>query len=364
MQKINKKNVSEIDLLNIIKIFWEGRFVFISIALIVTLTSAIYGYNQPTLYNFTTKIKKSQEAVFNNYKITNDILLSNNLPLYIDSDTIFEKFTYRANNYTEILSILKDNPTIKLKLSNLDDVSKQRELLNYARAFQLKTLPELEIANASLQWNDTNEGLLIFEQVIKKILDNVKIDVISEIEQSAKVISLIKDTKLRNLKSAGKNILELEKIRLEREILILEEQYSIAKELGIESSFDVEKNIYVYSSGYARGTKAIRIEIDQLKKRSDMETIKRSFEYINISQGIFKIKNDTSTNSLNQSLKFIVGDKSIDWVNFDSLDVRIEKLSTTPKKFLIVGLILGLVLAALYIIISDLIRDLKIKMNK
>ena len=361
---INIKNKSEIDLLNLIKIFWHGKLTLISITLILTLIAAIYGYKQPTLYSFSTKINKSQTAIFNNYKITNDILSLNSFPLSINPKTIFEKFIYRANNYKEIISVLKNNPFVKLKLVNLDDASKQKMLLSYARAFKISVINS-KTTIASFEWHDINEGLLLFEQVMQKSLENIKIDITKEIEQASIIIDLIKDNRIKNLNKSIDNILELEKIKIAREILILEELYSMAKELGIEKNIFSENNgsSFTVIKDYHRGYRAIRKEIDILKERTDSNKIRSSFEYVNLSENIYRIKNDTSSTSLSESIKALEEDKVNDWVNYNPLSISIERLSTEPKRFLIFGLILGLVLGALYIIIRDIILNLKIIMK-
>ena len=118
-------------------------------------------------------------------------------------------------------------------------------------------------------------------------------------------------------KEISENTKDLEKIRAEREILILEEQYSIAKDLGLEgSSFDISKGEkYIITEGssyvtktstssikdYERGYKAIAKEIEFLKKRSDKDMIKRSVDYITISREI----SNTSIDRFSYPLKSI-----------------------------------------------------------
>ena len=350
------------DLLYLITIFWKEKLMLITLAIILMSVGGIYAYKQPSLYSFSTTIQKSQTSVFNKYKVTNEILGKNNFYFSIDNESIYRKFVYMANNYREIISLLKNDRLINTQIDDLDDQSKQRMLFDSARSFQIIEHAKFENATVSFRWHDANEGLLLFEELMKKTMESVKTNVIAEVKQSSKMINSKRENKLKNLKDTRVNILELEKIRAEREILILEEQYSIAKDLGLEANhYDPGTQTGFYNAkDYERGYRAIRKEIEFLKKRSDEDTIKRSVDYINISREIYYLKNDTAQNSLDASINILEADKSDDWVDFSILDVKVDKLSAEPYKYIFFGLILGLVLGVLFVIIRDLISRLKL----
>ena len=197
---------------------------------------------------------------------------------------------------------------------------------------------------------------------MKKTMESVKINVIAEVKQSSKMINSKRENNLKNLKDTRVNILELEKIRAEREILILEEQFHIAKDLGLEANYydPGMQSGFNIAKDYQRGYVAIRKEIEFLKKRSDEDTIKRSVDYINISREIYYLKNNTAQNSLDASINILEADKSDDWVDFSILDVKVTKLSAEPYKYMFFGLILGLVLGVLFVIIRDLISRIRL----
>ena len=360
MSKIYTKDNPLKDLQYLIRIFWKEKLMLITLAIILMSVGGIHAYKQPSLYSFSTTIQKSQTSVFNKYKVTNEILGRNNFLFTIDNMSIYKKFVYRSSNYREIISLLKNDRLINLQIDDLDDQSKQRMLFDYARSFQITDHSKFNNATVSFMWHDANEGLLLFEELMKKTMESVKINVIAEVKQSSKMINSKRENKLKNLKDTRVNILELEKKRAEREILILEEQYFIAKALGLEeNSSDTQTSSYSIKN-YERGYKAIAKEIEFLKKRSDEDTIKRSVDYINISREIYYLKNDTARNSLNESINILETDKSDDWVDFSILDVNIVKISPEPYKYVFFGLILGLVLGALFVIIRDLISRLRL----
>ena len=360
MSKIYTKDNPLKDLQYLIRIFWKEKLMLITLAIILMSVGGIHAYKQPSLYSFSTKIKKTQESVFNKYKVINEILRRNNFFFTINNISIFKKFVYNASNYRKIISLLENDRLINSQIDGLDDQSKQRMLFDYARSFQIIVNKKLENATVSFVWHDVNEGLLLFEELMKKTMESVKINVIAEVKQSSKMINSKKENRLKNLKETSANILELEKIKAERELLILEEQYFIAKDLGIEGSIDINiiegSEIKIYMKGY----KWISKEIEFLKKRSDEDTIKRSNDYINISREIYYLKNDMAQDSLNEPINILETDKSDDWVDFSILDVNIVKISPEPYKYAFFGLILGLVLGVLFVIIRDLISRLRL----
>jgi LPS O-antigen subunit length determinant protein (WzzB/FepE family) len=236
MSKIYTKDNPLKDLQYLIRIFWKEKLMLITLAIILMSVGGIHAYKQPSLYSFSTTIQKSQTSVFNKYKVTNEILGRNNFLFTIDNMSIYKKFVYRSSNYREIISLLKNDRLINLQIDDLDDQSKQRMLFDYARSFQITDHSKFNNATVSFMWHDANEGLLLFEELMKKTMESVKINVIAEVKQSSKMINSKRENKLKNLKDTRVNILELEKKRAEREILILEEQYFIAKALGLEEN--------------------------------------------------------------------------------------------------------------------------------
>lgn len=362
MSKIYTEDNPLKDLKYLIRIFWKEKLMLITLAIILMSVGGIYAYKQPSLYSFSTTIKKTEASVFNNYKVINEILggNKNNFLFTIDNTSIFEKFVYTASNYSKIVTFIENNRLINLEIDGLDDETKQRMLFDFARSFQIKDHKKFENVTASFMWHDVNEGLLLFEELIKKTTETVKLNIIAEVKQSSKMINAIREKKIENLENKRENILELEKTKMERELLILEEQYSIAKDLGIEGDIiDTKISSYIIKD-YMRGYKAISKEIEFLKKRSDEDTIKRSIDYIQMSTEIYDLKNDEAQNSLIESIIVLETDKSDDWVNFNILDANIVKISPEPYKYAFFGLILGLVLGVLFVIIRDLISRLRL----
>ena len=355
---MSKKN-PEIDVFYIIKILFEAKLKIISLTIITTLIAVIYNYMQPNSYSYKAKIYKSQESVFNKYRNLNQILLSNSFSSGIDPQSMLERFFFITNNYNDLILFFKDDQLTKLKLAGLNDTLKQKMLIKHVKSFQISLEPDSETITVEFEWSDADEGIQVFENLMKIFLERVKLEVINEIIETNKIIISINDNKLKNLKLQVKSILEYQKIKTTREILILEDQYKVAKELGIRKS--MEETAEMLPKGYERGYEAIEEEINILKNTSDEDLIEKSFNYLQLNQSIYKLKDSINENSLTESIKILKNDSPYDWVNYTTLNMNIKNL-LSPKKNLILGLIFGLLIGSLYIIIFDAIpRSKKIK---
>jgi len=194
MSKIYTKDNPLKDLKYLIRLFWKEKLILITLAIILMSVGGIYAYKQPSLYSFSTTIKKTQASVFNKYKVINEILRRNNFFFTINNISIFKKFVYNASNYRKIISLLENDRLINSQIDGLDDQSKQRMLFDYARSFQIIVNKKLENATVSFVWHDVNEGLLLFEELMKKTMESVKINVVAEVKQSSKLINSKKKT--------------------------------------------------------------------------------------------------------------------------------------------------------------------------
>ena len=359
MLKKNKKENPEVDIAYIVKILWDAKLKIISFTIITTLIAVFYNYMKPNSYAYKSKIYKSQTSVFNRYANLNQILSYNSFSFEVNPDSILEFFFYKANDYTEIFSFLTNDPIVKLKLSNLDGTLKQEALSKYVKSFKVLLQPETEVITVEFKWHDEAEGRKIYENFVKHFLEKVKLGIIDEVTQTNKIINLINQNNLKNIKFEIKGILEYEKKRVAREILLLEDQYRIAKELGIEdyNISDLMPGI-LGMKGYERGYKAIEKEINILKNTSDEDLIYKSLDYLRMNKNIYNIEMRINENSLIESIKNLEKDNPYDWVNYTTLNMDIENLSMAEKNF-ILSLIFGLLIGSLYIIILDVVSGSK-----
>ena len=71
---MNVKNDEEIDLLNILKILWYGKWKIFGITFIAALVGFYLSINEPDSYKVSTSIKEGKVSVFTQYKSLNDVL--------------------------------------------------------------------------------------------------------------------------------------------------------------------------------------------------------------------------------------------------------------------------------------------------
>jgi len=358
MLKSSKKKIQEVDIFYIIKILWEGKLKIISLTIITTLIAVYYNYMQPGSYGYKAKISKSQRSVFSEYTRLNQILLSNSLTFKVNPESIFKSFLHQVNDYNAVVSFLSDEPSFKLILSNLDDSLKQKALLKYTESFKISLDPKLEVITVEFEWLNGVDGRKIFENFMKKFLEKVKLEIIGEAIQAKEIINSINNDQLKSLNFEMKNILEYEKKRIARELLILEDNYRIAKILNIEN-FSKSQNNLIVLKDYERGFKVIEEEMNVLKNSSDEDLVFKSFDYLRL----IKKKNDLQVkmnkDSLIDSIENLKKDSLHDWVDYSTLNMDIQNLSIA-KRILIFGVIFGLLVGSLYIIIRDAIPGLKI----
>jgi LPS O-antigen subunit length determinant protein (WzzB/FepE family) len=159
-------------------------------------------------------------------------------------------------------------------------------------------------------------------------------------------------------------------------IFYLVEQSAIAKELGIETNtLDPNALAQTPSSGvslnissnevpfYLRGFKAIDKEISLIRSRSEEGQLLLASGYIEITEKIISLENNLSPSQLRNSLKFIENDNQNDWVQFD-LTLADSKSQKNSKLYVALSIVLGGMLGAMYVLISNTIRKRKERLVK
>jgi len=152
--------------------------------------------------------------------------------------------------------------------------------------------------------------------------------------------------------------------------LYLVEQSAIAKELGIDTNtLDANALAQTPSSGmslnissnerfYLRGFKAIDKEISLIRSRSEEGQLLLASGYLEITKKIMSLENDLSVSHIRNLLKYIENDNQNDWVQFD-LTLADSKSQKNSKLYVALSIVLGGMLGAMYVLISNSIRKRK-----
>ena len=271
MKKKSYTNSDEIDLRQLFKTIWKEKIKIILIMLVTIVIN--FGHNQYKisnridLFEISLNVKESKNNISEKFSFINEAFFSNDRNSLkedlrdqvksINKGTVLDRLMKDLPYNEELISVLKENDTIKEKLARLPKEDQQEYLYEFIKLFSIKK-KEPNSYILKFIWSDVNEGKKILDDVLKLGIINLQLSIFNEIE----------------------NRLRLDKKRIisgdQERIKYLTEQKKIAKTLNIiEGQVDIIKtdknNIIVdYSSGgayYLRGAKAIEVEISFLENR-------------------------------------------------------------------------------------------------
>jgi LPS O-antigen subunit length determinant protein (WzzB/FepE family) len=371
MSVIEKKYDDEINLFNLIKVLWDGKWIIISLTIISFTIGWYSNSNKPDSYKFVTALSKSKDSTFLKYTSLNQILNNNRLSLSgsssgigIDSEIIFNKFVNEFSDYDEMVNALLNN--------NFGDQSSDKNyLFSVAKKFKIfnhtKNIKnEADEWHTSFIWEDVNEGKKLLSEALNQTLENVKLGIYNDITELANIIDMENKRELDLLNNELNSLQKVFELESQNWLQFLTEQSILAKELGIEKSVvDTEimliplfneNNTFPY---YYHGYKVIEKEIELMKARSPNQKnviFKDTFEkFLRVSSKIDSIKNDLSSTQLREILKILKEDNSKNWVNY-SFNLAFVNSQNKPKLTLILGAFYGLISGVLLVLLSLIIR--------
>lgn len=357
MKKNSPLYDNEIDLVELLKIFWDGKIKIIIITIILFIM--FVGYNQqrpnpePNSYKNSLAIKPTRNSEFFKFLPVYNFLNEDNLVqlshtgqslqfnngrgrlLEINGTSLIDKFVNEILDFEELISVLRNNEHVKKKISNLSEKDKLIKLYEYARLFTIESQND-EKNNKfnnyliTFIWSNPEESKEIIDQTIKLALINLERSIFNEIEDMLEVKKIL--------------ILNDDLKRVE----YLLEQSLIAKELNLADnqvdnvnlshqsnvSFNINTNEVAY---YLRGYKAIDKEISIIKKRK----YKR---FSNIKKKIDELKST-----------------KVEWINYSIflLETKIIKKQNNSNLPLHLSIIFGLIIGSFYVFISHVFQSKK-----
>ena len=377
MSEVSQLNDNEIDLLGVFETLWHGKWKIIVITVIAALVGVAFSLFKPNLYKVSTLIQSGKASVFVRHSIVNDVLKDNGLYLTsensdgyaINSPTVFRMFISEFNDLDTMINVISNDEFVRQSIKDLDENDKRTALINYAKSFVI-TPPSKNVKNwiLSFEWHDDAEGSRLLNEALILTLINVKTTLLNDIGQLATSIEINIQRELENWGNELNLIKQKQKNENNKRILYLVEQSAIAKELGIDTNtLDANALAQTPSSGvslnissneipfYLRGFKAIDKEISLIKSRSEEENVLMASEYIEINKKIISLENDLSASQLRNSIKFIENDNPNDWVQYD-LRLADSKSQKNSKLYVALSIILGGMLGAVFVLVSNTIR--------
>tara|TARA_B100001093_G_C26786509_1_gene996935 strand:- start:138 stop:1106 length:969 start_codon:yes stop_codon:yes gene_type:complete len=306
----------EIDLIDILKIIWDGKIKLLLITLISLLVG--FGYNSLIPTNYLNSLSLNSNKNTNLSKIDNirKLLKMSN----ISNQLYLSKLIIEIEDYEEFLSIIKNTKKINIK-------DQEKELFKYVKLLKIEA-PKKKIEKyiINLKWHNSEEAQKILRDTLKLSSKNLKERIILELEQ--------------NLEFEKKLLLNADRIRLD----YLKEQSAIAKELNIlDNQIDninltqpsVSLNINTADIAYyLRGYKAIDKEIQLIENR-DYQNLKLIEQELNS----FKAQN-------------------VKFADYNVYLMDVKSLKPT-KLILIISILLGLMVGILIVLISNAFQSTK-----
>ena len=390
MKEQRSQTKDEIDLIEILETLWKGKLYIITSVFLCLLIGIIFVSRIQETFDVSTVIQKAEPSVFIEFKPINDVLEENELLLtdknrigyLIHTKNIFNTFLSEFNDYEEMKNILLNDSNISPLLNKTDGVKKEKQLISYAKSFEIfLSLENQDHANRQyelkFEWNDVDEGIMLFQKALELTLKNVKTTLYNDIDKLADSIDLKNQRQLADLNAELNILIEKQKIDTAKRIQYLSEQSSIAKELGIEKnrldanallqshksvlslesenssiSLNVNPNDFPF---YLRGYKAIDKEISIIKNRTKEQQLLLSSGYDEIKKEILLVENDLSASQLRSFLDVIRNDDPLDWVEYDlSLSDIIPNKNTNI--FILSSILIGLVIGVIITVIINAFR--------
>ena len=184
MNQMNQVQDDEIDLFELFQTLWDGKWKIILITFVAAIIGVVFSVVKPNSFEVSTPIQSGKQSVFLQFTSLNDLLkdegflyqLEINPNGYIfDSDSVFKMFIAEFNDYEEMIDAVSTSEFVQKSIKDLDDDDKQRALVGFAKAFELKA-PSKNGKNwtLSFDWHDAIEGAKLFNDAIRQTLSNTK----------------------------------------------------------------------------------------------------------------------------------------------------------------------------------------------
>lgn len=371
----------EIDLFELFETLWDGKWKIILTTFVAAVIGVIFSVVKPSSFEVSTPIQSGKQSVFLQYTSLND-LLKNEGMLYqvetnpngyiFDDASVFKMFIAEFNDYDEMVDAVSTSEFVQKSIKGLDDVDKQRALIDFARDFELKA-PSKNEENwtLSFEWHDALEGTKLFNNAIRQTLLNTKNVSVSNTNNLAEAIDTRNTQNLEKLRNKLSLIEKNQIYRDKKRIQYLREQSAIAKELGIETN-RLDANALSQSSQnaislsvnsndvpfYLRGYKAIDKEIALIESRPDEINLLVADGYIETKEEISSLETDLSSSQLRNAAEVIENDIPNDWVQFDLAiaDIKSQKKSML---YVVLSIVLGGMVGVMYVLISNAVRKRK-----
>lgn len=368
----------ELDLFEFFQKLWDGKWKIILATFVAAIIGVLFSKVKPNSFEVTTPIQSGKTSDFIQYTTLNDLLKSNNFSLSIDENSMFKMFIAEFNDYEEMVDAVSKSEFVQKSIKDLEDGDKERALIDFAKAFELKAPTKNEENwTLSFEWHDDIEGRQLLNEAISQALSNTKNISVSNVNDLAEAIDKRNKYQIEILRNRLKNIELKQATSNLKRVQFLKEHSAIAKELGIEKntldtsllfqsqngsvSLESEKNKVSISPNsddvpyYLRGFKAIDKEIALIINRSKEQNLLRAVENIEIEEEIRLLETDVLSSQIRDEMKVLQSDNPNDWIDFN-LSLANVKSQKKSKLYVALSVVLGGMVGVMYVLISNAVR--------
>jgi LPS O-antigen subunit length determinant protein (WzzB/FepE family) len=155
MSEVRPPYDDKIDLFEFFETLWDGKWKIILTTFVAAIIGVVVSVVKPNSFEVSTPIQSGKQSVFITYTSLNDLLKSNQFSFSVNENSIFKIFIEEFNDYEEMVDAVSTSEFVQKSIKDLDDDDKQRALIDFAKAFELKA-PSKNKENwtLSFDWHD------------------------------------------------------------------------------------------------------------------------------------------------------------------------------------------------------------------
>tara|TARA_Y200000002_G_scaffold350803_1_gene328357 strand:- start:1806 stop:2933 length:1128 start_codon:yes stop_codon:yes gene_type:complete len=314
---MTKENHTEIDIYNILDIFFKERLKIIFIFLIAFILATIFNYN--SLESRTIKYFIDEQPITELYKygLFNELAIDYEIAP-ITEESLLNDAINEISSFNSIIKSIKSENIFKIE--NFESASQYKnEIEKYSSKFNLLQDQKQNDKNSfylhyqdAVNKNDDIEMEQIFKSIILNTNETVRLNIIDRIESKIKNKNDNNKTKIEELEQIIENIKLKQYYISEKKLNFLREQSELAKILNIETPVSNESmtSISIINGTeaefpdkyYLNGYVLINKQIEIIKKRDYENNIYLVDDLVDTTKELNKLKNSQMEKKLRESL--------------------------------------------------------------
>ena len=384
----NYQNETEsIDLIEIIKTLWDGKWKIVIAIIISLLTFISYNSFQTNKFTAITEIKPLEISEINKYIVFNELIRNESLRITreSESESESENTNFQITKISSLrlldiyINILRDKVVFHdaIRRSNLIDPSIYNDEAKYNESIikiakSIKILEpitnsnNLEVSYHTINFiHDDREKWIDILKYSNELANKIVKQTLLE-EYKYFLISLEKKKKYKveDLLIQINNVISDYDRETNDRIAFLTEQSKIARTLKIaKNTIEAQivgdqrliSNINIESPFYLRGYEAIEKEIEILKDRVDKKVFTRGL--FTLEKEKRKIKQDKTKERISLELESTPLGKNGEFLATSTNIFLTELEYKDNKKFLPQAVLIGLIVGIIYILISSVFKS-------